>query len=240
MKKRAIGAAAVTVLALTGCGSSIERDASYGTVESLGKAVSSVLDIDCGKGAGNSASAGWDQDTCGDKAVIGVFTNAKTQKEVRAKNPSGPGVKIVEGPNWIVWAKNGAEKAVQDKMGGQIVEPPQLFTGKVEMQLTVWEDRDLVRLSKGDDKECFPQPDGLMKDMSSDSVTTVTTASGLSLEGKMVSSTLDGLTCSMHYEIPGIPSGDGPYAVKVGYREGPAQSEAELKDGAGFSFGKKS
>jgi hypothetical protein len=135
MKKRALGAGAIAVstLALAGCGASIERDASYGTVESLGKAVSSVLDIECGKGAGNSATAGWDQDTCGDKAVIGVFANSQTQKEVRAKNPSKAGVRIVEGPNWIVWAKNGAEGAVQDKMGGQIVEPPKLFTGKVEM-----------------------------------------------------------------------------------------------------------
>ena len=240
MKARVLGAIVVTGLTLTGCGASIERDASYGTVESLGKAVSSVLDIECGKGAGNSATAGWDQDTCGDKAVIGVFTNSQTQKAVRAKNPSKPGAKIVEGPNWIVWAKSGAEGKVQEKLGGHIVEAPQLFTGKVEMQLTAWLERDLVRLSKGSKKECFPQPDGLMKDMSSESVTTVTTASGLSLEGKMVSSTLDGLTCSMHYEIPGIPSNDGPYAVKVGYREGPAQSESALKDGAGFSFGKKS
>ena len=238
--KRHIAAAAAAGILLTGCGPSVERDASYGTVESLGKAVSSVLNIECGKGAGNSATTGWDQDTCGDKATIGVFTNAATQKEVRAKNPTKPGSKIVEGPNWIVWAKNGAEGQVQEKLGGHIVEAPQLFTGKVEMQLTAWQERDLVRLSKGSKKECFPQPDGLMKDMGSDSVTTVTTASGLALEGKMVSSTLDGLTCSMHYEIPGIPSGDGPYAVKVGYREGPAQSEADLKDGAGFSFGNKS
>ncbi|MFS0716853.1 hypothetical protein ABC337_15435 [Arthrobacter sp. 1P04PC] len=202
--------------------------------------MASVLDIECGKGAGNSATAGWDQDTCGDKAVIGVFTNGQTQKEVRAKNPTKPGAKIVEGPNWIVWAKNGTEGKVQDKLGGQIVEAPQLFTGKVEMQLTVREGRDLVRLLKGSKLECFPQPDGLMKDMSADSVSTVTTASGVSLEGKLVLSTLDGLTCSMHYEIPGIPSNDGPYAVKVGYREGPAQSESALKTGAGFSFGKKS
>lgn len=234
--KRKIVAIGITALALSGC-STIEKDASYGTVESLGKAVSQVLDIECGSGAGNSATAGWDQDTCGDKAVIGVFTNAQTQKEVRAKNPSGSGTKIVEGPNWIVWAKNGAETDIQERMGGTIVEPPKLFTAKVEMQLTVWLERDLVRLSNGSKKECFPHPDGLMKDMSSDSVTTVTTSSGLALEGKMVTSTLQGKTCSMHYEVPGIPSGDGPYKVKVGYREGPDQTEAQLKAGAGFSFG---
>lgn len=228
---------ALTALSLAGC-SSIEKDASYGTVESLGKAVSEVLDIECGDGSGTSASAGWDQDTCGDKASIGVFTNAQTQREVKAKNPSHSSSTIVEGENWIVWVNDGKENLIQEKLGGEVVAPPKLFIGKVEMQITAWEARDFVRLSKGSKKECFPRPDGLMKDMGSDSVTTVTTASNLSLEGKMVASTLTDKTCSMHYEIPGIPSQDGPYKVKVGYREGPDQTEAQLKTGAGFSFGK--
>lgn len=226
------------LLALTACGPSIEKDASYGTVDALGKAVSSVLDIECGTGAGNSTSAGWDQDTCGDRATIGVFTNDTTQREVKAKNPTDAGSTIVEGENWIVWVKDNKADLVQEKLGGKVVAAPTRFAGKVEMQLTVRDLRDLERPLKGSKRECFANRTSLLKDMGADSVATITTSSGLALEGTMVSSTLQDKTCTMHYEIPGIPAGDGPYNVKVGYRDGGDQTEAELKAGAGFSFGK--
>lgn len=215
----------------------MEKDASYGTVKSLGEAASSVLDIECGEGTGSSASAGWDQDTCGDKATIGVFADSSTQREVKAKNPTSASSVIVEGPNWIVWAKQGNETRVQDKLGGKIVATPRLFTANVSLRLKASSVRDLVRLMPGNAKECFASPDSLYKDISANGKAVITTSSGVEKSGSIVSSKLDGLVCTMSYEIVGIPADDGPYAIKVGYRNGPEQSEADLKSGAELSIG---
>lgn len=224
-------------LALAGC-STIEKDATYGTVESLGKAVSEVLDIDCGKGTGKSAAAGWDQDTCGDKAVIGVFTNGQTQREVLAKNPSNAQTTIVEGPNWAVWAKEGKASEIQDKLGGKIVEPPKLFTGVINLELAPISPDYLARPEGGTMKSCFANRLSPYKDLGEDSSASVTTSSGLVLEGKLASSDLSVDACLMRYEIPEVPAGDGPYKIVIGNRTGPDQSEQELESGAELTIGR--
>lgn len=226
----------VAAATLSGC-STIEKDASYGTVESLGKAVSEVLNIECGKGSGNSATAGWDQDTCGNKATIGVFTNPKTQREVKAKNPSGATSTIVEGENWIVWVSGGQEQLVQDRLGGKIVSAPELFTGVINLEFTPASPSYLAIAEGPAQKACFPNRLSPYKDLGENSKATVTTSSGLVLEGTLVSSDMGDTTCSMRYEVDGVPAGDGPYDVSIGHRAAPKQDESELKTGAQLTIG---
>lgn len=226
-------------LGLTSCGSPVEKDATYGTVDELGRAVKSVVEVDCGQGTGNSAQNGWDQDTCGDRAIIGVFTNAQTQREVKAKNPTDASSVIVEGPNWIVWASGGTELDVQEKLGGKIVKAPTLFTGHIEMHVTTPLKPGIQKLMPGTKNECNIHPGSLMKDLSGDSKATITTASKLVLVGGIVSGKLAGETCILSYEVPNIPGEDGPYEVMVGYRTADPVSQNDLARGVGLKIGSK-
>ena len=237
MKKIAVVVAVALAVALTSCGSPVKKDATYGTVEELGRAVKTVVEVDCGQGTGNSAKSGWDQDTCGDRAILGVFTNAQTQREVKAKNPTDASSVIVEGPNWIVWASGGREKAVQEKLGGTIVKAPTLFTGRIEMHVTTPLKPGIQKLKLGTKNECSIHPGSLMKDLSGDSKATITTASKLVLTGSIVSGKLVGETCVLSYEVPNIPGEDGPYEVIVGYRTADPVSQNELARGVGLQIG---
>lgn len=238
LKKTATVAVALA-LGLTSCGSPVEKDATYGTVEELGRAVKTVVEVDCGQGTGNSAKNGWDQDTCGDRAVIAVFTNDDTQREVKAKNPTDGNSVIVEGPNWIVWAVGGRENDIQEKLGGTIVKAPTLFTGHIEFHVTSSLKPGIQKLTPGAKMECNVSPNSLMKDLSGDSKATITTASKLVLTGGIVSGKLDGETCILNYEIPKIPGDDGPYEVMVGYRTADPVSQNELARGVGLQLGAK-
>lgn len=229
--KRHAAVLAIGALALAGC-SSIEKDASYGTVESLGKAVSEVLDIDCGKGTGSSASSGWDQDTCGDKAVIGVFTSASKLKEVKTKNPTTSASKIVEGSNWIVWVKGGKEKEVQEKMGGRLVEAPKLFTGVINLDFTPPQGY-IVKTGTS----CYGSPTSPYKDLGYKSKATITTADGLELTGPLASSTVVSGVCTMRYEVPSVPADQGPYKLQIGNRQSPEATESDLKSGVKLYIG---
>jgi hypothetical protein len=227
----------VAAALVSGCGTPVQKDASYGTVEELGRAVKNVVEVDCGKGTGNSAKNGWDQDTCGDRAVIGVFTNPQTQREVKAKNPTSGGSVIVEGPNWIVWAAGGRELQIQDRLGGAIVQAPSLFTGRIEVHVTSTLKPGIQKLMPGSKNECNVSPNSLMKDLSGNSQATVTTASKLVLKGGIVSGKLDGETCILTYEVRGIPQSDGPYDIKVGYRTADPVDQNELVTGVGLKIG---
>ncbi|TAP45631.1 hypothetical protein [Arthrobacter sp. S39] len=241
MKKTAVAVmAGALVLGLTSCGTPVEKDATYGTVEELGRAVKTVVEVDCGQGTGNSAEHGWDQDTCGDRAVIGVFTNDATQREVKAKNPTDADSVIVEGPNWIVWAAGGRENDIKEKLGGTIVKAPTLFKGRIEFHVTSPLKPGIQKLKPGTAMECNVSPSSLMKDLSGDSKATITTASKLVLTGGIVSGKLDGeTTCILSYEVPNIPGDDGPYEVMVGYRTADPVSQNELARGVGLQLGSK-
>lgn len=232
--------AVALVLGLTSCGSPVEKDATYGTVEELGRAVKNVVEVHCGQGTGNSAENGWHQETCGDRAVIGVFANDATLREVKAKNPTDADSVIVEGPNWIVWAAGGRENEIKEKLGGTIFKAPTPFRGRIELNLTSLSKPGIQKLKPGTTMECNVSPSSLMKDLSGDSKATITTASKLVLTGGIVSGKLDGeTTCILTYEIPNIPADVGPLRSNGRIPYGGSCQAKRMARGVGLQLGSK-
>ncbi|MDJ0319792.1 hypothetical protein [Pseudarthrobacter sp. PS3-L1] len=76
------------------------------------------------------------------------------------------------------------------------------------------------------------------KDLGIDSKATIITSSGLTVEGGLESSRLRNDVCVMSYSVEKIPWGDGPYAVFIGHRSVPEQTDTTLQSGAQLYIGK--
>lgn len=232
----------LVAVALSGCGS-VQKDASYTTVNDLGGAVSSVTAQKCGDGAGLKSyqDNGWDQDNCGAETSIAVFADPATQRTVLVKNPPKPGKVLLEGSNWIIWTTKDTGDKLHEKLGGDFraaaepmaVEVRVKLNADVMPQAVLWVDET----EKGPGLWCYGSSGGLLKDLGPDSSVYIKSAAGLTYTSKLVASRgLDG-DCQLTYNLEAVAGGDGPYEVQVGGRKAGEYSEAELRAGLSLTVG---
>ncbi|MCX2747164.1 hypothetical protein OOZ51_04960 [Arthrobacter sp. MI7-26] len=118
---------AVATLALTGCGSSIQKDASYSDVLGLRDAyvaTGAVADPKCDSKVTEDGKAqwGWQTVNCGMNTVLlvadsqsGLDQQVTTSVKYAASRES-----ILVGANWMIRGPEFEVKAVQAKLGGQL------------------------------------------------------------------------------------------------------------------------
>jgi hypothetical protein len=240
--KKLAAIAVLVAVALSGCGT-VQKDASYKTVDDLGGAVSSVTAQKCGDGAGPKSyqDNGWDQDNCGAETSIAVFADPATQRTVLVKNPPKPGKVLLEGPNWIIWTSKDSGDKLHEKLGGDFRAAAEPLAVEVRVKLNadvmpravLWVDET----EKGPGLWCYGSSGGLLKDLGPDSSVYLKSAAGLTYTSKLVSSRAVDGACQLIYKVAEVVGGDGPYDVQVGGRKAGEFSETQLREGLDLQVG---
>jgi hypothetical protein len=229
-------------IALAGC-ASVEKDASYKTLNDLGSAVQTASGEKCDDAGSSSSSMdkyGWGQDTCGEKTSIALFADQETQKKIRLKNPATADKPLLEGPNWIVWSPTDTARKIQEKLGGNFRTAPQQITVTVNL-LVHAPYGGILRVSdtqKGPGRWCYGSSAGLLIDLGPDSEASITSQSGLFKSARLTNSVVVDGDCRMTYVVPDITAEDGPYKVQVGGRDAGSRPETELRSGVELQIGK--
>lgn len=119
----ALGGAAL----LSGCGATVQKDASYKDVMALRDAyvaAAVVKDPKCEDKPTQDAKAdqGWQATTCGANTVLVTFDNSAALEKMVAQDVKfkEARVAILVGPNWEVRGPEFEVKDLQAKLGGQL------------------------------------------------------------------------------------------------------------------------
>ena len=122
--KRILGvaAAAACLLAASACAPpTIEKDATYRSLDSLISAVQTA-GLKCEGEVQKFSDGSSEYRTCGMNGWAAIYgTTSERDRQVRIQSGSTDSVMVI-GPNWIVKAPLGDAKAVNDKLGGSIHE----------------------------------------------------------------------------------------------------------------------
>ncbi|MET4622807.1 hypothetical protein ABIE18_004286 [Arthrobacter sp. 2762] len=232
----------VAGVVLAGC-ASVKKDASYQTLKDLASAVQVASGEKCDEittSSSNMDKYGWDQDPCGEKTSIAIFSDHETQKKIRLKNPPTADKALLEGPNWIVWSPADTAHTIQEKLGGIFREAPQQITATVKL-LVHAPYGGILRVSdteKGPGRWCYGSGGDVFKDLGPDSEASITSQSGLVTSARLTNSVVVDRACQMTYVVPDIIAEDGPYKVQVGERDAGTRTESELRSGLDLQIGK--
>lgn len=127
MKIKVLAAAAACATLLSGCGTTIQKDASYKDVMALRDAYVAagvVTDSKCEDKPTQDAKAtqGWQGTTCGANTVLVVFDNGAAlgkmvTQDVKYKTARDA---VLVGSNWEARGPEFEIKALQEKLGGKL------------------------------------------------------------------------------------------------------------------------
>lgn len=125
--KKLLPVLAATSLVLVGCGTSVQKDASYKSALDLRDAYvasGAVKEPDCDEKITQDAKAkwGWQTVNCGMNTVLLVADSQSALDEQVAKDLKYGTARqaILVGPNWLVRGPEFEVKDVQKSLGGQI------------------------------------------------------------------------------------------------------------------------
>lgn len=127
MKIKVLAAGFACAALLTGCGATIQKDASYKDVMALRDAYVAagiVSDPKCEDKPTQDAKAtqGWQATTCGANTVLLVADNSATLNDMVAKDVKYKTARdaVLVGPNWEARGPEFEIKDLQGKLGGQL------------------------------------------------------------------------------------------------------------------------
>lgn len=124
--KRILIAVTLTLsgLLLTGCGSGVEKDATYDEPADLAKAINGVSDLGCDEEYDYGVERyGWINIPC-DHTAAALYESEHKRQEIYAKNPLEPGERRISGPNWSVTGAQFDIEELHDVLGGEMENPP--------------------------------------------------------------------------------------------------------------------
>lgn len=114
-------AAALAVLALTGCGG-VEKDTTYEDVNELAAAYGDVVGEECKETENEIDYNGWVQTTCGATGIVMMFTSDDKREEIQQKNPLEAGERLLVTDDWMIQDTQFNIEEAQAVLGGEIVE----------------------------------------------------------------------------------------------------------------------
>lgn len=127
MKIKTLAAGIACAALLTGCGTTIQKDASYKDVMALRDAYVAagiVTDPKCEDKPTQDVKAtqGWQATTCGQNTVLLVADNSATLSDMVAKDVKYKTARnaVLVGPNWEARGPEFEIKGLQGKLGGQL------------------------------------------------------------------------------------------------------------------------
>lgn len=124
-KRTTLTALTVSALLLAGCGSGVEKDATYESPEHLAATVNKVGGWECSEDPDTYTDTreeyGWMQITCGSFDGIGLFNDAATRDTVVEKSLRRPGDYALVGRNWVVFGDQFEIEDLQVDLGGEVV-----------------------------------------------------------------------------------------------------------------------
>ena len=120
--KKLLPVAALTLIALTGCGGG-QADAEYEDVNELAAAYGDAVGVECSESSNDIDDNGWVQTTCGDTAVVMMFTSDDKREEIISNNPLDAGERYLQGGEWLIVDTQFNIEEAQSVLGGEVVEP---------------------------------------------------------------------------------------------------------------------
>ncbi|HEX9088884.1 MAG TPA: hypothetical protein VF867_15305 [Arthrobacter sp.] len=120
MKTTIATAAILLTVSLTACAGPA-KDAQYKDVNDLGRAYEQATGVKCDETKNDIAKYGWIQTGCGKTANVMLFTSDSKRDEIKGKNPLKPGMRYVQGGNWLLSADQYEAEKAQQGLGGQIL-----------------------------------------------------------------------------------------------------------------------
>lgn len=111
---------ALAGVGLVACGASVEKDATYGSVEDLRKAVLTT-DLDCPGDKVITVENGGGEIRCTSDVTLGVYENEDDRSTLMVGTALFSERHALEGPNWVITGPDEvALGKVRDKLGGEL------------------------------------------------------------------------------------------------------------------------